>query len=79
MKSVRKSSSPIGCGKTINWKKMATVSVPSEFCETVKVGTSDIKVLPPTASGFNKQLSDKLDAAQRELSLQFLIGGSQMI
>ena len=77
VKSEMNSSSAIGCGKTINWKKMATVSVPSEFCETVKVGTSDIKVLPPTASGFNKQLSEKIDAAQRELSLQFL--GSQLI
>ena len=69
VKSVRKSSSPIGCGKTINWKEMATVSVPSEFSETVKVGTSDIKVLPPTASTFNKQLSYKIRAAQRKLSL----------
>ena len=69
VKSQMNSSSAIGCGKTINWKKMATVSVPSEFCETVKVGTSDIKVLPPTASRFNEQLSDKIDAAQRGLSL----------
>ena len=69
VKSERNSSSAIGCGKTINWKEMATVSVPSEFSETVKVGTSDIKVLPPTASGFNRQLSDKIGAAQRDLHL----------
>ena len=69
VKSVRKSSSPIGCGKTINWKEMATVSVPPEFSETVKVGTSDINVLPPMASRFNKQLSYKMRAAQRKLSL----------
>ena len=69
VKSQMNSSSAIGCGKTINWKKMATVSVPSEFSETVKVGTSDIKVLPPTASRFNEQLSNKIDAAQRGLSL----------
>ena len=69
VKSEMNSSSAIGCGRTINWKKMATVSVPSEFSETVKVGTSDIKVLPPTASRFNEELSDKIDAAQRGLSL----------
>ena len=69
VKSEMNSSSGIGCGRTINWKKMATVSVPSEFSETVKVGTSDIKVLPPTASRFNKQLSYKIGAAQRDLHL----------
>lgn len=70
VKSVRpSSSSSIGCGKSINWKQMPTVTVPSEFSETVKVGTSDIKVLPPTASGFKEQLSDKIGAAQRELNL----------
>ena len=69
VKSEVSSSSGIGCGNTINWKKMATVTVPSEFSETVKVGTSDIKVLPPTASGFKEQLSDKIGAAQRELNL----------
>ncbi|XP_078382049.1 uncharacterized protein LOC144664721 [Oculina patagonica] len=69
VKSERHSSS-FGCGKSINWKQMATVTVPSEFSETVKVGTSDIKVLPPTASKFKEKLSDKIDAAQRELKLQ---------
>ena len=69
VKRVIKSSLAIGCGKTINWKEMATVSVPSEFSEMVKVGTSDIRVLPPTASRFNKQLSYKIGAAQRGLSL----------
>ena len=63
------SASAIGCGATINWKQMATVTVPSEFSETVKVGTSDIKVLPPTASGFKEELSDKIGAAQREMNL----------
>jgi len=76
------SSSFIGCGRSINWKKMATVTVPSEFSETVKVGTSDIKVLPPTASRFKEQLSDKIGAAQRELNLPerpFPSEGSQNI
>lgn len=63
------SSSFIGCGRSINWKQMATVTVPSEFSETVKVGTSDIEVLPPTASGFKEELSDKIGEAQRELNL----------
>lgn len=65
----RSSSSGIGCGKSINWKNMATVSVPSEFSETVKVATSDIKVLPPAASGFKEQLSVKISAAESELNL----------
>ncbi len=66
---MRSSSTGSGCGKTINWKQMPTVTVPSEFSETVKVGTSDIKVLPPTASKFKEQLSDKIAAAvQRSLT-----------
>ena len=56
VKSKKSSSTPrpIGCGKSINWKQMATVMVPSEFSETVKVGTNDIKVPPPTASRFKE-------------------------
>lgn len=69
VKGERSSLSGIGCGRSINWKNMATVSVPSEFSETVKVATSDIKVLPPTASRFKEQLSEKIDAAQSELNL----------
>ena len=70
VKSERPSSSSfVGCGKSINWKKMPTVTVPSEFSETVKVGTSDIKVLPPTASRFKEELSGKIGAAERNLNL----------
>ena len=54
-----------GCGNTINWKRMAPVSVPSEFSETVKVCTSDAEMLPPIASGFKKGQSSKLGQAQR--------------
>ena len=63
------SASSVGCGNTINWKTMATVSVPSEFSETVKVCVSDVKVLPPAASGFKKDLSKKLDQAQDGIKL----------
>ena len=63
------SSSFIGCGRSINWKQMATVTVPPEFSETVKVGTSDIEVLPATASKFKEQLSDRIGAVKRELKL----------
>lgn len=69
VKSERSSRPQFGCGKSINWKEMATVAVPSEFSETVKVGTSDIKVLPPTATNFQKELSGKIDAAGRNLKL----------
>ena len=68
-KQEQNSKPAVGCGKTINWKKMAPVTVPYELSEAVKVGTSDIELLPSTASSFNEQLSDKIDAAQRELSL----------
>ena len=69
VKSERSSRPQFGCGKSINWKEMATVAVPSEFSETVKVGTSDIKMLPPTATNFEKELSGKIDAAGRNLKL----------
>lgn len=48
---------------------MATVEVPSEFSKTVKVGTSDIKILPPSAENFKEELSGKIDAAGRKLKL----------
>ena len=51
---------------------MATVAVPSEFSETVKVGTSDIKTLPPTAQNFQQELSGKLDEAGKNLQLDEL-------
>ena len=53
-----------GCGKTINWSDMATVAVPHEFSETVKICTSDVKMLPPAASGFQEDLADLLQNAK---------------
>ena len=67
--SERSSKPQFGCGKSIEWKQMATVTVPSEFSETVKVGTSDINTLPPTAQNFQQELSEMLDAAGRNLQL----------
>ena len=70
--SERSSKPKTGCGNSIEWKKMATVAVPSEFSETVKVGTSDIKTLPPTAQNFQQELSGKLDEAGKNLQLDEL-------
>ena len=56
-------------GKTINWKTMVPVTVPYEFSQAVKVETSDIELLPSTASGFREELSDKIGEAERGLSL----------
>ena len=67
--SERSSRRYFGCGKSINWKEMATVEVPSEFSETVKIGTSDIKTLPPAAANFQEELSVKIDAATRKMKL----------
>ncbi|XP_068698377.1 uncharacterized protein [Montipora foliosa] len=71
VKSERSSQLHLGCGKSVNWKEMATVAVPSEFSETVKVGTSDIKSLPPVpaATNFQKKLSVKIDAATKKMTL----------
>ena len=69
IKSEKRSSAHYGCGKSINWKQMATVEVPSEFSKTVKVGTTDIKILPPNAENFKQELSGKIDAARRKLKL----------
>ena len=69
IKSEKRSGAHYGCGKSINWKQMATVEVPSEFSKTVKVGTSDIKILPPSAENFKEKLSGKIDAAGKKLKL----------
>ncbi|XP_068698368.1 uncharacterized protein [Montipora foliosa] len=69
VESKRASERHLGCGKSINWKEMATVEVPSEFNETVKVATSDIKTLPPAAANFREELSGKIDAATRKMKL----------
>ena len=64
VKSEKSSSSEYaGCGKTITWSEMATVAVPDEFTETVKICTNDIKMLPPIASNFQEDLSNLLQSA----------------
>ena len=42
---------------------MAPVQVPSEFCETAKVTTEDISVLPDTSCSFKDVLSGALNSA----------------
>ena len=66
VKSDRGAKPQFGCGKSINWKEMATVEVPSEFNETVKVGTSDINTLQPSATNFREEPSKMTDAAGRK-------------
>ena len=67
--SEKRSTDQYGCGKSVNWKQMATVEIPSEFSETVKVVTNDIKTLPPTAENFRQKLSGKIAEFGRKLKL----------
>jgi len=39
----------VGCGKTINWKEMAPVSLPPEFTEDAIASVDDVKLLPSEA------------------------------
>ena len=48
---------------------MATVAVPPEFSETVKICTNDVKMLPPVASGFQEDLSNLLHSAKEAMKL----------
>ncbi len=70
VKSEKSSSSEFaGCGNTITWNEMATVAVPDEFSETVRISTNDIKMLPPVASGFQKNLSNLIQTATKAMKL----------
>ena len=42
---------------------MAQVQVPSEFCETQKITTEDISVLPSFAIGFRNRFQRLIDDA----------------
>ena len=43
-----------GCGKTINWKDMATVQLCSEFRDTIQLCLSGTKVDPSSKSSFGR-------------------------
>ena len=43
-----------GCGKTINWKDMATVQLPREFRDTIQLCSSGIKVDPSSESSLGR-------------------------
>ena len=43
-----------GCGKTINWKDMATVELPSEFKDTIRLCSSRIKEDPSREPRFGR-------------------------
>ncbi|XP_068751442.1 uncharacterized protein [Montipora capricornis] len=66
VKSERSSKPQFGCGKSINWKEMATVAVPPELSESVNVGTSDIKTLQPTAANLREEPSKMIYAVGRK-------------
>ena len=65
----RGSNSAEGCGKSITWSGMAKADVPSEFYEATKISTEDIRVLPPQASNFQRELSGMIKSAQYGMKL----------
>ncbi|CAB3991710.1 Hypothetical predicted protein [Paramuricea clavata] len=69
VKSEKSTKPNKGCGKSITWREMPPVDIPPEFRETVKVCTSDIKMLPTAAEGFKEKLTNKLDASKKKMKL----------
>ena len=69
VKSGRSTVPRVGCGRSITWKEMPPVDIPSEFTEAVKVCTSDVKMLPAAAEGFKGDLAKKLIAATKNMKL----------
>ena len=47
-----------GCGKTINWKDMATVELPDEFRDAIRLCSSGIKVDPSSESSFGGKIGE---------------------
>ncbi|XP_068698372.1 uncharacterized protein [Montipora foliosa] len=68
VKSERSSKPQFGCGKSINWKEMATVAVPTELSDSGNVGTSDINTLQPTAANLREEPSKMIYAVGRKWS-----------
>lgn len=61
----------VGCGKPITWKHMADIEVPPEFDPVIAaVKTTDVALLPATASNFNEKLDDRLNKNLSKLSLK---------
>ncbi len=60
----------VGCGRTINWKHMASVSVPSEFrAAERRVTTEDVSLLPRRADNFRDQLGNLISSVGQRLNL----------
>ena len=59
-----------GCGRSIDWSAMATVQLPSEFDSTLAVvKTSDVSILPPSASNFNDRTDERLASSLGQMTL----------
>ena len=67
---VNKGFSPpkFGCGKTINWKDMATVELPSEFNDTIQLCSSGIKVDPSSEWNFTERIVEISRGFRRQLN-----------
>ena len=57
-----------GCGKKINWSKMAPVDLPVELAEAVMtVNTMDVNVLPRSASNVKRRVGNMISEAGSRL------------
>lgn len=70
LKKEAKTQDSAGCGKTITWSEMRPVNIPPEFKEAVAVSTTDVKMLPVAASGFQEDLDEQLTAAKKKMELR---------
>ena len=72
-KSLKKEASTqdsVGCGKSITWSEMRPVDIPPELEEAIKVSTTDVKMLPLEATGFQEDLDKQLAAARNKMELR---------
>ena len=57
-----------GCGRKINWSKMAPVDLPQELAEAVMtVNTMDVNVLPRSASNVKRRVGNMISEAGSRL------------
>ena len=57
----------LGCGKTVNWKKMASVPIHPEFQESAAVTTTDVTVVPSAARPVKERIGHYLKNAGRNI------------
>ena len=63
-----------GCGKTINWSKMAPVKVPSDFYIADHASTEDVKLIPEEHRGTWKNHYDKTLRQKGKLQIRKATG-----